>query len=90
MAAVYAGGISAGGADGAGQAGAPAAPAAAGSITEVHEAEAWVDLISQDEPSRHERSKMETQEWHLGAIPVSLPFPVILFPESTPFPILTV
>ena len=59
--------------------------AASGCITGVHEAEDWVDPISQAEPSRGERLKVETQEWRLGAIPVSPSIPVFLFLDSTPF-----
>ena len=66
------------------------ATAAAGGVTGVHEAEAWVDPISRAEPSRGERSKVETQEWRLGAIPVSPSFPVFLGPDSTPFRVWTV
>ena len=66
------------------------AAAAAGGVTGFHEAEAWVDPISQAEPSRDERSKVETQEWRLGAIPVSPSFPVFLVPDLTPFRVLTV
>ena len=61
------------------------ATAAAGGVTGVHQAEAWVDPISRTEPSRGKRSKVETQEWRLGAIPVSPSFPVFLVHNSTPF-----
>ena len=60
------------------------AAAAAGGVTGVHEAEAWVDPISRAEPSRGERSKVETQEWRLGAIPVSPSFPVFWAPIRLP------
>ena len=58
---------------------------AAGSVTRVHEVQNWVDLTSRTEPNQGERSKVETQEWRLGAITVSPSFPVFLFLDSTPF-----
>ena len=61
---------------------------AAVGVIRVHEAEAWVDPFSQAEPSVGKRSKVDTLEWRIGAIPVSLYFPVFLFPDSTPFRIL--
>ena len=64
--------------------------AAAGGVTGVHEDDAWVDPISRSEPSRGKRLKVETQEWRLGAIPVSPSFPVFLGPDSKPFRVLTV
>ena len=64
--------------------------AAAGRVIGVHEAETWVDPILRAEPSQGERSKVETQEWRLGAIPVSPSFPVFLGPDSTPFQVWTV
>ena len=67
-----------------------ATAAAAGDVTGVHEAEAWVDPISQTEPSRGERSKVE----HPGVAPrrysrISV-FPSILVPDSIPFGVWTV
>ena len=58
---------------------------AVGGVTVVHEAEAWVDLISRADPSRAKSSKEETQEWLLDAILVSPSFPVFLGPDLTPF-----
>ena len=66
------------------------AAAVAVGVTGVHEVEAWVYPILRAEPSRGERSEVETQEWRLGAIPVSPSFPVLLGPDSTPFQVWTV
>ena len=45
-----------------------AAATAAGGVTRVHEADAWVDPISQAEQSQGERTKVKTLEWHLKAL----------------------
>ena len=45
-----------------------AAEAEEGSVTGVHEADAWVDPISRPEPIRGERTKVETLEWRKKAL----------------------
>ena len=63
-----------------------AAAAAEGGVTRVHEADAWVDQISQANPSRGERMNVETLEWCLKALlPCFRLSPYFLFPNSTHF-----
>ena len=60
--------------------------AAEGGVTGVHDGDAWVDPILRADPSRGERTKLETLEWRLKALLPCLPLsPYFLFPESTHF-----